>query len=305
VVALDRDGVRRTAAALDAGAGTVWSGDARDGFNGGGVFVRWVRDEDDEREAFEFFAARCDRVRISPFVEGIPCSIHGFVVGDGVAVFRPVELVTLRSVTRPHLVYSGCATYFEPPAADVEAMGAAVRRTGEWLRDQVDFQGAFTLDGILGCSGWVATECNPRYGAALGYATEARPDLPLMLLNYAVCAGVADIPAAALQEIVCAAGRDRRWGGAWTPTKKVVHENASYSLVLDGGGWRHAREQETPDATFGIGPGPMGGFVRLTLDRERTPVGPSIAPRAAAAFAWADRELEAGLGTLQPAVSVR
>jgi hypothetical protein len=31
------------------------------------------------------------------FVEGVPCSIHGFVVDDGVAAFRPVELVTLRA----------------------------------------------------------------------------------------------------------------------------------------------------------------------------------------------------------------
>ena len=42
VVAGDRSALDAAAARLDAGAGTVWSGDARAGFNGGGTLVRWV-----------------------------------------------------------------------------------------------------------------------------------------------------------------------------------------------------------------------------------------------------------------------
>jgi hypothetical protein len=306
VVAVDRAAIRAAARELDGGNGTVWSGDARDGFNGGGVFVRWVRNDDDEAEALGFFEPNCDHVRIAPFVEGIPCSIHGFVTGDGVAAFRPVELVTLRSPARPHLVYSGCATYFDPPAADTEAMRGAVRRIGEWLRAHVDFRGAFTLDGILSSSGWVATECNPRYGAALGYVTTARPDLPFILLNYAASEGVVDVAAASLEAVVLAAGRDVRWGGAWTPTRTVVTESTSHDVVFDANGaCRRASEGETRDATFWSGSGPLGGFVRLTLAEDRTPHGMSIAPRAAAAFAWADAELHSGLGPLAPALNVR
>jgi hypothetical protein len=294
------------AAEIDAGAGTVWSGDARDGFNGGAVFVRWVCDEDDEREALEFFDGNCDCVRISPFVEGIPCSIHGFVTGDGVAAFSPVELVTLRSDGRPHLVYAGCASYFEPGAADIAAMRDAVRRAGAWLRANAGFRGAFTLDGVLSDTGWVATECNPRYGAALGYATLARPDLALLLLNYAVCEGVADVPYAPLEDAVRTAGRDHRWGGSWTVTKTAVHEDATHPIVFDADGTCHAAvDGEASDGTILLGPGPMGGFVRLTLDPERTPIGPSIAPRAASAFAWADRELGTQFGPLTPALNVR
>ncbi|MEJ7585446.1 MAG: hypothetical protein WKF43_15515, partial [Acidimicrobiales bacterium] len=101
VVPVDRAELLRAAAQLDQGAGTVWSGDAREGFNGGGVFVRWIRGEGTEPdpdvdEALARFEPQCDRVRVAPFLEGVPCSIHGFVCHDGVAVFRPVELVNLR-----------------------------------------------------------------------------------------------------------------------------------------------------------------------------------------------------------------
>jgi hypothetical protein len=300
------DAARRVAAEVDTGAGTVWAGDAREGFNGGAVFVRWVCDEDDEREALDFFGANCDRVRIAPFVEGIPCSIHGFVTGDGVAAFSPVELVTLRSPRRPHLVYAGCASYFEPDPADTAAMRAMVRRAGEWLRNNVGFRGAFTLDGVLSEAGWVATECNPRYGAALGYATLVRPDLALLLLNYAVCEGVADVPYAPFEDAVLAAGRDHRWGGSWTSTKTIVHEDETHAIVFEpDGSCRAATDGEVADGSLLLGPGPMGGFVRLTFDPARTPVGPSIAPRAAAGFTWADRELGTGFGPLEPAVNVR
>ena len=50
----------------------VWSGDARDGFNGGGNYVRWVLDEADRDAARGFFRPRCDRVRVMPFLDGVP-----------------------------------------------------------------------------------------------------------------------------------------------------------------------------------------------------------------------------------------
>ena len=41
-----------------------------------------------------------------------------------------------------------------------------------------------------------------------------------------------------------------------------------------------------------------GGFVRLAADSDRTPVGPSFAPAAAAFWAFADRELGTDIGPL-------
>ena len=80
--------LRAAAGRLDRGAGTVWAGDARQGFHGGAFGLRWVRGEEDVAEAVAFLAARCDRVRVMPFLEGIPCSIHGVVFPDGVAALR-------------------------------------------------------------------------------------------------------------------------------------------------------------------------------------------------------------------------
>ncbi len=103
VVDADPTAIQRAAVALDRGAGTVWSGDSREGFNGGAERVRWVRDAADAREALDQLVPTSDRVRVASFADGVPCSIHGFVVADGVAVLRPVELVTLRAPSVPRL----------------------------------------------------------------------------------------------------------------------------------------------------------------------------------------------------------
>jgi hypothetical protein len=71
----DDDDLERATAELGTELGVVWSGDARDGFNGGGNFVRWLRDDRDRAAAAAFFRPRCDRVRVLPFLEGVPCSI--------------------------------------------------------------------------------------------------------------------------------------------------------------------------------------------------------------------------------------
>jgi hypothetical protein len=108
VVAVDPEELRAATDQLDDGDGVVWAGDARDGFNGGGDFVRWVASPEDAATALTFFAPRCDRVRIMPLVDGVPCSIHGLVLPDGTAVFRPVELATMRAGRR--FLFGGLAT---------------------------------------------------------------------------------------------------------------------------------------------------------------------------------------------------
>ncbi len=298
IVAAEASALEQAATLLDRGSGTVWSADARDGFNGGGAYVRWVQDAADRRDAFARLLPHCDRIRVATFVEGVPCSIHGFVVDDGVAVLRPVELVTLRAPGAPRLRYCGCATYFDPPADMVEEMRGAATRLGEHLRARVAYRGAFTLDGIASADGWVATECNPRFGAGLGYVGAVLPEVTLTMLHYAVVEGVADVPSAALAEVVRGAGDDRRWGGAWTTVSRPFHETSSFGLVGSVGGFRRARETETPDATLHTGPSRSGGFVRLEPDATRTRSGPSIAPLAVAGFAFADREFALGLGPL-------
>jgi hypothetical protein len=163
VVAAEPGALRAAAGRLDRGAGTAWAGDARQGFSGGAYCLRWVRDEEDAVEAAAFLGARCDRARVMPFLEGIPCSIHGVVLPDGVATFRPVEMVSLRrpggpgdrrggppldrgptacstrgrppSGTRPPPTGRSCATWpagSGPGCANGSATGAPSPSTGCW-----------------------------------------------------------------------------------------------------------------------------------------------------------------------------
>ncbi|WP_134738790.1 hypothetical protein [Nocardioides sp. 503] len=145
--------------------GAVWSGDARDGFNGAGNYVRWVVDEHDREAALGFFRPRCDRVRVMPFLEGVPCSIHGVVLPGGTAAFRPVEIATLRDPARRRFVYGGIGTTWDPPAADREEMRGVVRRVGAHLASAHGYRGAFGVDGVLTADGFRPTELNTRMSA--------------------------------------------------------------------------------------------------------------------------------------------
>ena len=141
--------------------------------------MHWVVDADDAEIAIRAAHLSVRAVRVAAFVEGIPCSVHGFVTDDGIAVFRPVELMVLRGADAPRFRFAGAGTIWDPPATDRAEIRAAAGRVGARLREQVGFRGAYTVDGILSARGWVANECNPRFGAGLQYtrarAAGARP----------------------------------------------------------------------------------------------------------------------------------
>ena len=124
-----------------------------------------------------------------PFLDGIATSIHGIVLPDGVVALRPVEMVTLR---RGHeLRYAGCATFWDPPDAIRERDARAPHgASANVLRDEVDFRGAFTLDGVATVDGFRPTELNPRFGAGLGVITRGLGDTPLHLVLDLVVAGI-------------------------------------------------------------------------------------------------------------------
>ena len=313
VVTAEPGALRAAAGRLDRGAGTAWAGDARQGFSGGAFCLRLVRDEEDAVEAAAFLGARCDRVRVMPFLEGIPCSIHGVVFPEGVATFRPVEMVSLR---RPggspggsgsnRLHYAGAATFWDPPAADREVMRDLARRVGAGLRERVGYRGAFTVDGVLTAEGFLPTELNPRFGAGLATMTRDLPDLPVSLLDRALVEGEPLAFAAGDLERQVLAVADRvRAGGAWTVTKEPADATRELAVAFEGGACRPAPAGRTPDGVLSFGPSGVGGFVRLALDPDRVPAGPPVAPLAVAAFALADERFGTGIGRLEPARAVR
>ena len=301
VAAADEAALRTAAARLDAGAGTVWSGDATAGFNGGATLVRWVTDPGAAADAAALMASRCQRVRVAPFLDGIPCSIHGIVTTDGVAVFRPMEMVTLRTTDPPGFRYGGVASFWDPPAADRAVMRDAARRVGALLRDEVGFAGSYGIDGVVTADGFLPTEVNPRFGGGLSVVARAVPELPLFPLHWITAAGEPiPVTAAELEATLTAAADARRGGGGWVFAHREITETSSHPLVVRDGTCRPAGD-DVPDATLVMGPGAEGGFVRCEPDPARTPVGPSIAPLVCAVLAWADAEFDLGLGSLVPA----
>ena len=237
-------------ARFDDGAGTVWAGDAREGFNGGGEFVRWVRDDTTQAAALAFFAGHCDRVRVSPFVEGIPASVHGVVTTDGVAAFRPVELVTLRAETERGLKFCGANTFFDPDDHDRATMRAAVEALGAVLRARVGYRGPFTIDGICGprrmgrdrmqSARWRAQLRDPgRAGVVV--RSRSRECSSRECSNVSTHAKLAD-------RVVAAADARRRWGGAWTLAPDAGRQSRTQVIDLagDAGGYRAALRRRTP-----------------------------------------------------------
>jgi len=309
VLPVEEAGLRHASRELDQGMGTAWAGDARDGFHGAAECLRWVRTEDDRRDALAFFAPRCDRVRVMPFLEGISCSIHGFVFPDGVARLRPVEQVALRRVGRPLVLYAGCSTFWDPPEDDRVAMREVAGRTARGLAALVGYRGAFTVDGVLASGGFLPTEMNPRLGGGVATIARGLPGVPFDLLQAALVADVAvGLGADEFEREVLPEIDATRSGGTWSTTETPPPGGSTtteHDLVLDEDACRFAEPRDRPTARLSYGPGPIGGFVRVQFDPEHTPVGPSVGPRAVRALRFADETFGTGFGPLESARPVR
>lgn len=303
VVEAKLDQLQRAAKKLDRGRGTVWCGDTRSGVHGSAQGIRWVRTAEDERLAHEFFQRRCDRVRVMPFLEGVPCSIHGMVVTGQVISFRPIEMLTLRESGQSTFRYAGCASYWDPPLDDRRHMRGVARAVGAFLRDTCDYRGSFSVDGVLTEDGFLPTELNPRYGMGLSILDDVLSELPFRVLDLAVrkFPGL-DLRPSALEELVVNALDQRRGGGAWSissgpkPDVSVV-----CALVRRSGMYHHAAPGDRRDAIMTVGPTHAGMFVRFVPEADRTPVGEPLGPRVVEAYAWADREIGTQFGSLEAA----
>lgn len=194
VALADREGLLAQHERLATELGTVWAGDNSQGWHGGASGTHWVPDVDAaERLAGEL---PYDRVRIMPFLEGVPCSIHGAVLPrsaatpenpDAVAVFRPTEMMVLRDVVNNRLVYGRASSFWDPVIEDRNAMRSVARKIGAELRRAVDLRGVFTVDGVMTADGFLPTEVNTRYGAALASKIDTLNGDPLDLLLVHLC----------------------------------------------------------------------------------------------------------------------
>ncbi|MEM9745349.1 MAG: ATP-grasp domain-containing protein [Actinomycetota bacterium] len=292
-VVVELEAAPDAAARFDEGAGTVWAADARDGYHGGATGTRWVVDDEDSALALDDLRPMCDRVRIMPFVDGTPCSIHGLVSEDGIAVLRPVEMVTLRRDRS--LVYSGAGTHWDPPDAVRETMRRAARRVATHLAESVDFRGAFTIDGVVREDGFWPTELNPRFGAGLNVISRATDDIPLLLLHDLLVAGRSiGLPIAEAESALVEHADAHRSSGTWRvlgaeSVPSIDDRPATFDPSAGHWTWTDHDGQSDRVADGLVTAGST--FARCRFDVERTPVGPSIAARAAAFWRFAEPEL--------------
>lgn len=294
----------RASKGMDWGAGAAWSGDAREGFNGGARYVRHVQSESDAAQAHRFFDDHCDQVRIMPFLEGVPCSVHAMVFADQTIAFRPVEMITLRRPDAPTLLYSGTSTWWDPPARDRAVMREMARHIGECLRDEVDYRGAFTVDGVLSAQGFFPTELNARSGGAFAdlYAGDRR--LPLQLLNCCVRHGhELDYRPQRLERLVLELADEHRTGSGRTTVDTVFEKTETYELMMEPD-IRLAEDDEEGQATLSLGPSEVGGFVSFRPHEGTVSKGQLLAPLVARAWALSDELFDTEIGSVIPASSV-
>jgi hypothetical protein len=303
IVRADPVCLRAAAARLDRGLGTVWAGDTRPGLHGGGFGVRWVHDDETRSQAEAFFPGRFERVRVMPFYEGIPCSIHGIVFPQGVAVFRPLEMLVLRRRGTSRFVYAGTASFWDPDPDEREEMRALAHQVGLGLRDRLGYRGAFTVDGVLSDAGFVPTELNARIGGAFRHLYERSPELPLDLLALAAQEGEPfDWRPAELERLVLERADLRRAGSARMNLPRQCAAARAFAVARRGARLVRASRPQRGAGRLWLGPTVgEGSFLVFAPDPERTAVGPSFAALAAEAFRLADRELGTGIGPLEPA----
>ncbi|WP_461027961.1 hypothetical protein, partial [Streptomyces sparsus] len=244
-------------------AGTVLAADARDGLHTGARGTRWLAPGADPGPLATEFTGRCHRVRVMPYLEGLPCSVHGLVLPGDVVVLRPLELLTLR---RPGgaFVFAGTSTHWTCPQPAHDSIRATARSVGRALRDLYGYRGAFTLDGVLGPDGFLPTEVNARMGSGLNI-DRTRPDLMLNFVARMLREGEHfDARPAELERQVM----DALEVAPFSEAKIGLDAPAAPGAVLalrhgDAGPLRAARPGESPDATVATERSAVGDRLRF------------------------------------------
>ena len=302
IVPVDPDALAAATLRLAAPLGAVWSGDTRGGFNGGGNYVRWVATPEDQEAAVGFFGARCDRVRVMPFLDGVPCSIHGMVLPDGTAVFRPVEIAILRDVVGRQFVYGGLSTYWDPPPEDRDEMREAARRAGGHLQSAYGYRGAFGIDGVLTADGFRPTELNARVSAGLTTEAKVAHDLLGLVHTHLLLGRDTGLGVADLESLVPLMDAERV--GKPVAVVPGVKVGRPRQLPVRYDGRQLSRFDDDRGNVLFVANTPTGFFAKVEPCLALAP-GDRLAPLNAALFDLLNREFAAGLPPVEAAPDLR
>lgn len=285
------DDAPRAAVELASDLGTVWVADNTEGWHGGGEYVRWVPPTGGFEEAVSWYSGRAGLVRVMPFLDGLPCSIHGWVSATGVAVFEPVEILIFRHADGSGLAYSGVATLWTAPDHTRDEMRSISLAVGQALRERDDYRGPYGIDGILTLDGFRPTELNPRMSAGAGIQL-AKVDVPLGLLMRAEAEGEINVDHEWLER----SAREHRKPGIHFGKMVRREVRDEFHVALSGGAEVVATDDEAESAGKVIaGPSATGSYVTGQFDPDRVGVGPPSGPFVAAVLNLASQRWELGL----------
>ncbi len=287
------------AAELASPSGTVWVADNREGWHGGGEYVRWIRDASDGRAAVDWFARHAKQVRVMPFLDGLPCSIHGYVTDAGVASFRPVEMLIARPVNGSSFRYLGMATTWDPEPHQREAMRGVARRMGAYLDGLVRYRGPFSIDGVMTQDGFRPTELNPRMSAGFGVQASILAEIHIGLLTRALIEGDIDVEPDELEAVIVEAADQNRSLRIGVPFAESRGQD-SLPIEIGPDGVRRARD-ESAHGTLDIGPAPAGSYALLRPEQRHVPTGASAATLAISVARLAADEWNLVIEDLEPA----
>lgn len=279
---------------LSTDLGTVWVADNTGGWHGGGELVRWVTGPEKYEETTEWFASRASRVRVMPFLDGLPCSIHGWVTATGVAVFLPVEILIMRHADHGGFEYAGVATVWDADAEIAATMREISRQVGRHLAASDGYLGPYGIDGVLTSDGFRPTELNPRMSAGAGVQL-GNVDLPLGLLMRAEIEGLVEVDHEWLQDTALGQ-RSPAFHFGKMVTKEV---RAELFLAMDAGGQLAEVESEAgPLGKITAGPSATGSYIMGDFDADKIDAGKPVGPLVAQALNLASQKWDLGLPEL-------
>jgi hypothetical protein len=303
IVPVTEAAVGQAMGVLNQGTGVVITADNKAGWHGGGEMSRVISGTEGITAAVSDLAPYADVVRVTPYLTGTPCSIHGVIFPDYVLTVRPVEMVTM--VQGNKFRYSGTASYWRPETAAVESMRELAVQLGAHLRESLGYRGTFTMDGVLTGDRFLPTELNPRYGA--GFATlTGDAEVRSTLVHQLLVAGVeAEWRPGELERLYRTSSEGKGAGGGFSLVDRAYEVTESLDIRWNGDGWTPVGEEDDGDGTLTRGPAITGGLVRVSLTPERTPFGQSVTNRVIAGFRLADELWDAGIGPLIAASEYR
>ena len=268
----------------------VLSGDSLNGITGGGSHVRAIHSIEQLEAHRPFFESDCSQLRLMEYIDGISCSIHGMVVDNVVLSSIPIEMVVVPR-TDGKFMYMGASTHWEPTPSEQAHLQETVRKVGHALREEADFRGTFTLDGVLKNGQFYPTEINTRAGAGI-FALYSESHTLYYLLDLMLKDGQpSDLDISALQDWMYTTADSNRstraWGGA-----EIDGEcpNETHSLTFQAGKWLRIDDGAEGATTLSISEGPTGAFMMLAISSETLTRGELLNPYVQAAMEYCDTQ---------------